>query len=67
LTVLVEVVLGGVLGMLAGTHMMGVGEMRVVSGLLMVARIVVFCGFRMMMSCHAVMMGRGAMLVRCLF
>lgn len=61
-----EVVLRRVFSMLSGVQVMGLGEVSVMSGLLVVARVVVFGGFGVMMRGHAMMMGRRTMLVRCL-
>jgi len=63
---MVEVVLCRVLGMLGSVQVVGLSQVSVVSGLLMVARVVVFRRFRMMMGGHAMMMRRCTMLVRCL-
>jgi hypothetical protein len=45
---------------------MPVGEVRVMSGLLVVACIVVFRRFGVVMRGHTVMMGRLAVFMRCL-
>lgn len=63
---MIEVVLGGVLGMLGGVHVVGMRQVSVMSGLVMVARVVVLRRFSMVMGGHAVMMSRCAVLVRCL-
>ena len=61
-----EVVLRRVLRMLSGVQLVGLGQVSVMSGLVVVARVVMFRGFGMVMRGHAVMMRRRAMLVRCL-
>ena len=61
-----EVVLRRVFSMLRGVQVMGLGEVSVMSGLMVVARVVMFGGFRMVMRSHAVMMRRRTMFVRCL-
>lgn len=63
---LIEVVPGGVLGVFAGVDVVGVREVGVMGGLVMIARVVVLRRFSMVMSGHAVMVGRRAMFVRCL-
>jgi len=63
---MIEVMPGSVLGVLGGMHVVGMREVSVVGGLLMVAGIVMLRRFSMMMGGHAVMMGRGAVFVRCL-
>ena len=52
--------------MFGGVEVMPVGEVSVMRGLLMVARIMVLRGFGVVMRGHAVMMGRLAVHVRCL-
>lgn len=61
-----EVVLRRVLRMLSGVQVVGLGKVGVMSGLVVVARVVLLRGFGMVMRGHTVMMRRRAMLVRCL-
>lgn len=46
---MVEVMFGRLLGMLGGVGAVGVGEVGVVRGLVVIAGVVVFCGFSMVM------------------
>lgn len=62
----VQVVAGRVLGVLRRVHVVRMRQVSVMSGLMMVAGVVMFGGFGVMMRSHTVMMGRLAMLVRCL-
>jgi hypothetical protein len=64
---MVEVMPGRVSRVFTGMRVMGVGELCVVSGLMMVAGIVVVCRCCMVMGGHAVVMCCLAMFVRCLF
>lgn len=66
LSVMFEVMPGGVLGMVGGMHAVRVRQVSVVRGLLMVARIMVLRCFCVVVRSQAVMMGRSTMLVRCL-
>ncbi len=61
-----EMVLRRVLRMLSGMQVVGLGQVSVMSGLVMVARVVMLRGFGMVMRGHTVMMRRRAVLVRCL-
>jgi hypothetical protein len=63
---MVEVMPRCVPGMLGGVNAVGLGEVGVVRGLQVIAGIVVLCRFGVMVSGHSVMVGRGAMFVRCL-
>jgi hypothetical protein len=63
---MVEVMPGRVLGVLGGVGAVGMREVRVVGGLLMVAGIVMLRRLGVMMCGHSVVVGRGAMFVRCL-
>ena len=64
--VLVEVVLRGVSGVLAGMRLMGAGQVRMVGRLMMVARVVMLRRFGMVMGGHAVMMRGLTVFVCCL-
>jgi len=66
LSVTFQMMPGCVLAMFGGVKVMPVGEVRVMSGLLVVACIVVFRRFGVVMRGHTVMMGRMAVFMRCL-
>lgn len=51
---------------LGGMCVMTVRQMRVVRRLVVIARVMVLCRFGMVMGCHAVMVGRLTVFVRCL-
>ncbi|MFP5227079.1 MAG: hypothetical protein ACLGXA_05575 [Acidobacteriota bacterium] len=57
---------GRVFGVLGRMNVVSMGQVSVVSGLLMVARIVMLRRFSMVVGGHPVMMSRRTMLVRCL-
>jgi hypothetical protein len=63
---MIEVMLNRVFRVFGRVHVMGLRQVGVMSGLLMVARVMMLCGLGVVMSRHAVMMGRLAMFVRCL-
>jgi hypothetical protein len=62
-----EVMFGRVLRMLGSVQLMCVREVSMVSGLLVVAGLMMLCCLGMVMGRHAGMMGGVAMLVHCLF
>ena len=66
MSVTVQVVPRGVLRMLGRMHMVRMGQVGVMSRLVVVAGLVVAGGFGVVMRGHAVMVGRLAMFVHCL-
>jgi hypothetical protein len=61
-----QVVFGRVLRVFGCVQLMCMREVSVVSGLLVVARVMMLCRLRMVMGRQSVMMGRLTMFVRCL-
>jgi hypothetical protein len=66
LPVMIEMMPGRVFPMLGCVQVMGVRQMSVMSGLMVVARVMMLCCLSVVMGRHAVMMGCLAMFVRCL-
>jgi hypothetical protein len=63
---MIEMMPGRVFPVLGRVHMMGVRQVRVMSGLMVVARVMMLCCLSVVMGRHAAMMGCLAMFVRCL-